>query len=204
MPLTFRTYAQLALEDPDGRWELDAGSPRSKPPESFLHGLLVDEVVEQLVPQVRGTPVRLSVNHARIATGPDGVCLPDIAVTPRTPTGRAATQPHGLEVYRNALPLVIDVWATPTREYDVPAKVPEYCAARTDEIWLIHAAAAAVTIWRRLPSGRYDESIRTAGILTALSVPELALDLDGLFRLAGGMPPHLPNVNARSAPRSRH
>lgn len=182
MAISFRTYAQLALEDPDSRWEMWAGAVRRKPPESFLHGLLIDRLVEQLLPQLSGTPYRLSVNHARLTIDPHQVCLPDLAVAPRAVSERAARErPHALETYTTSLPLVIEVWTPATAAYDVEAKIPEYRRAGTGEIWLVHPTARAVTTWVRRPAGGYQELIHVSGTLAAARLPWLVLDLGALF-----------------------
>jgi Uma2 family endonuclease len=180
--ISFRTYAQLALEDPEGRWEMASGATRRKPPESFLHGAVIDALVEQIVPQLRGSPFRLSVNHARLMIDPYQVCLPDLVVLPRALSARAvAERPRALETYHTGLPLVIEVWTPATAEYDVEAKIPEYRRAGTDEIWLVHPTARAVTVWVRRPAAGYQEIIRGGGVLTPARIPDLALDIDALF-----------------------
>jgi Uma2 family endonuclease len=180
--ISFKTYAQLALEDPESRWEMWAGEVRRKPPESFLHGALIDALVEQLVPQLVGGAYRLSVNHARLMVDPHQVCLPDLALVPRALTERAVRErPRALEAYHTALPLVIDVWTPATAEYDVDAKIPEYRRTSTDEVWLVHPAARAVTTWIRRPSGGYHEVIRAGGLLSPARIPDLKLDIHALF-----------------------
>lgn len=182
MTISFRTFAQLALEDAEGRWELMSGAPRRKPPESFQHGALIDGLMEQIVPQLRGSIFRLSVNHARLMIDQGHILLPDLAVVPRAISARAVRErPNALETYHTSLPLVIDVWTPATAEFNVEASIPEYRRANTEEIWLIHPAARAVTTWVRRTSGAYEEVIRVAGVLTAARVPDLSLDITALF-----------------------
>lgn len=180
--ISFRTYAQLALEDAESRWELVDGNTRRKPPESFLHGMVIDGLVEQLVPQLRGTAFRMSINHARVMIDSHHILLPDLVVVPRAVSARAARErPNALETYHTSLPLVIDVWTPATAEFNVEARLPEYRRACAEEIWLVHPAARAVTTWVRRASGAYEEVIRTAGIVKAARLPDLALDLNALF-----------------------
>ena len=182
MAISFRTYAQLALEDAEGRWELMGGHPRRKPPESFQHGALIDGLIEQLVPLLRGSDYRLSVNHARLMIDQDHILLPDLAVVPRAVSARAVRErPNALETYHTSLPLLIDVWTPATAEFNVEARIPEYRRANAEEIWLVHPAARAVTVWVRRTGGAYQEAIRVAGTLTAVRVPGLALDITALF-----------------------
>jgi Uma2 family endonuclease len=180
--ISFRTYAQLALEDAEGRWELVGGSTRRKPPESFQHGAVIDSLVEQLVPQLSGTMFRMSINHARVMIDPHHILMPDLMVVPRAVSARAVKErPNALEAYHTSLPLVIDVWSPATAEFNVDARIPEYRRANVEEIWVVHPAARAVTTWVRRASGVYEEVIRAGGILAAARVPDLALDLNVLF-----------------------
>jgi Uma2 family endonuclease len=180
--ISFRTFAQLALEDAEGRWELMAGGPRRKPPGSFLHGALIDALTEQIVPQLSGTAFRLSVNHARIMIDPHHVCTPDLAVVPRALSTRALRErPNALETYHTSLPLIIDVWTPPTAGFDVDARIPEYRRANTEEIWIVHPAARAITTWVRRTNGVYEEVIRAGGVLNAARIPDLALNIEMLF-----------------------
>jgi Uma2 family endonuclease len=182
LAISFRTYAQLALEDAEGRWELVGGSSRRKPPESFQHGAVIDGLVEQLIPQLHGTLFRMSINHARIMIDPDHILVPDLMVVPRAISARAVKErPNALEAYHTSLPLVIDVWSPATAEFNVEARIPEYRRANAEEIWLVHPAARAITTWVRRASGAYEEVIRAGGILNAARVPDLALDINALF-----------------------
>lgn len=180
--ISFRTFAQLALEDAEGRWELVAGAARRKPPGSFVHGALVDALVEQLVPQVRGSLFRLSVNHARVMIDAQHVYLPDLVIVPRALTARAVRErPHALETYHTSLPLIIDVWTPPTAGFEIDTRFAEYQRAGTEEIWLVHPVARAITTWVRRTNDTYDEVIRAGGILRAARIPDLVLDIDALF-----------------------
>ena len=44
MPVSEKTYRQLALEDPSGNWELHCGALRQKPAISFEHSHVLSEL----------------------------------------------------------------------------------------------------------------------------------------------------------------
>ena len=49
MVVSAKTYEQVALEDPDGQWELECGRLRQKPGMTAEHGFLMQELGFQLM-----------------------------------------------------------------------------------------------------------------------------------------------------------
>jgi len=52
MVVTAKTFEQVALEDPDGRWELDHGCLRRKPQMTLDHDWLTESLTGALIRQV--------------------------------------------------------------------------------------------------------------------------------------------------------
>ena len=61
--------------------------------------------------------------------------------TPPTPQEYeriAVAQPHRLDVYRDQLPMVVEVWSPSTGDCNVDDKLPEYQRRGDLESWGIH------------------------------------------------------------------
>jgi Uma2 family endonuclease len=88
-----------------------------------------------------------------------------------------------VETYREPLPLVVEVWSPSTGEYDVHTKAPDYQRRGDLEIWRLHQAERTLTAWVRLPDGSYVETVYGGGIVRPAALPNVSIDLDGLFNL---------------------
>ena len=86
-----------------------------------------------------------------------------------------------LEVYEEALPLVVEVWSPSTGAYDVEVKLLEYQRRGDLEIWLIHPYERTLTAWIRQPDGAYAEAIYREGVVRPSALPGVEIDLVSLF-----------------------
>lgn len=180
MPVSERTYLQLALEDP-GQWELHCGHLRRKPNMTAEHNYVASELFVRLRQQLDRSrfDARLSMEHARRSA--ENYYIPDVYVIPIELVRPLRGLRNVLEAYEAPLPLVVEVWSPSTGEYDVDAKLPEYQRRGDLEIWRIHPFDRTLTAWRPQPDGSYSESHHTGGRVQPAALPEVTIDLDTLF-----------------------
>jgi Uma2 family endonuclease len=180
MPVSERTYRQVALEDPEGQWELDRGRLRRKPAMTLEHNQVASELFFALRQQLdRGAyDVRLNMGHVQLPGG--SYYIPDVFVVPvelqHPLRGRRV-----LETYDEPLPLVVEVWSPSTGDYDIDTKVREYQRRGDREIWRVHPYDRTITAWRRQTDGSYASSLHTGGMLRPAALPGVHIDLDALF-----------------------
>jgi Uma2 family endonuclease len=180
MPVTESTYKKVALEDPNGRWELHCGQLRQKPLMSADHNQTIFRLLASLFQQLdlQAFQVRSDLGSVRLLSS--GYYVPDIYVVPA-----ALVHPQlgasPLEVFTAPLPLVIEVWSPSTGEYDVETKLPEYQARGDLEIWCVHPLAHTLRAWVRQPDGRYVETLHTGGVVRPSALAGVQIDLGTLF-----------------------
>ena len=131
--LTPDAYLELAGNDPDGFWEIWDGEPREKPGMSVEHsrdsfelGFLLRLRIDPAVWEVR-------VQAPRDQWAERNAFIPDVAIVPRALADEQANQPRRLEVYNVPLPLVIEVWARSTGEYDLAVKLADHFDLNEEE-----------------------------------------------------------------------
>jgi Uma2 family endonuclease len=181
MPVTGRTYQAVALEDPEGQWELHRGRLREKPAMSFGHNRGQFELVRQLILQVDNDEFEVRFNSARVRRQDETYYIPHVFVLPRAYTAHFLDRPDALEVYDRPLPLVVEIWSPSTGDYDIDAKLPEYQARGDEEIWRLHPFDRTLTVWRRQDDGSYETFIQTGGTIDPAALPGVVIDLDALF-----------------------
>ena len=182
MPVSEETYERVALEDPEGLWELVRGELCRKPGMMAEHGSLIETLDYLLKHQldreqfaIRSDPIRL-----RAPSGSNHI--PDLCVIPRAVGRRILRErPRRLEVYTDALPLVVEVWSPSTSRRDVDLKLHEYQLRGDLEIWLIHPYDRTLTAWRRQPDGTYAQSIHRDGVIQPVALPGVSVDIHALF-----------------------
>ena len=179
MPVSEKTYRQLALEDREGLWELHCGRLVQKPGMSYEHGHLTTRLFLSLGRQLDEHQFTLRSNHARTRTS-GSYNIPDICVLP-IELARPHRGERGLEFYDPPLPLVVEVWSPSTGDYDVNEKLREYQRRGDTEIWLIHPYERTLTAWRRQADGSYAETIHTGGVIEPVALPNVRIDLDTFF-----------------------
>lgn len=181
MPLTEETYRRVALEDPEGQWELHRGRLREKPAMSFKHNDLAFELGHTLRLQIDPSTYRVRVNAGRVHYTDELYYIPDVLVVPVAFTSQLRDRADLLESYDQPLPLIVEIWSPSTGDYDVNAKLPEYRKRGDLEIWRLHPFERTLTAWRRQPDATYVESIQTGGTIAPDALPGVTIDLDLLF-----------------------
>lgn len=182
MAISMATYEQVALEDPDGRWELECGRLRQKPGMTAEHGYAIRMLAESLILQLAGSPFAVDVNGTRLRIPAGSFYVPDITVLPRASVRRMLDErPRRLEIYEESVPLVVEVWSPSTGEYDVEVKLESYQQRRDREIWRIHPYERTLTSWRLQPDGSYAETVYRDGIVEPAALPGVRIALAALF-----------------------
>lgn len=180
MPISERTFLQLALEEP-GQWELHCGDLRRKPNMTAEHNHVVWRLAFDLGQQLDQSQfeVRPSFGHVRRTS--ESYYIPDVFVVPTELVRPLRGLRDVLEAYDAPLPLVVEVWSPSTGDYDVDSKLPEYQRRGDLEIWRIHPFDRTLTAWRRQPDGAYAEAHYTGGTVRPVALPNVTIDLDTLF-----------------------
>ncbi len=180
MPVSEKTFRQVALEDPEGHWELYCGFLRRKPGMSLEHNRAMTKLLFVLMQQLDPArfDVRCNAGHVHLAT--QSYYIPDVFVIPV-----ALQEPlrgtRKLETYDAPLPLVVEIWSPSTGGYDVETKPREYQRRGDLEIWRLHPYDHTLIAWRRQPDGSYTESSYSGGIVAPVALPNVTVDLDTLF-----------------------
>jgi Uma2 family endonuclease len=180
MTVTAETYERLALEDPDGKWELVCGRLRQKPPMTHAHNSAEFELAFLLRLQLPREHWEVRCDAGRVRTA-GSYFIPDVFVIPVGLTSPFRGKQDVLEAYTEPLPLVVEVWSPSTGEYDVTEKLAEYRRRGDAEIWLVHPFQRTLTTWRRSPDGTYAAETFTKGTVTPIALPGVQIDLEDLF-----------------------
>ncbi len=90
---------------------------------------------------------------------------------------------RALEVFKEPLPLVVEVWSKSTADYDVTEKLAEYKRRADLEVWLIHPYEKMLTAWVKQADGSYTEQRVTGGLLACVALPGVSIDFDLLFSM---------------------
>ena len=183
MVVSTKTYEQVALEDPDGQWELDRGRLRQKPGMTNEHNSAMRTLVEELHAQLDRKEYAVDMNATRLRVSTGSFYIPDVTVIPRALVRKARERlgRDRLEVYEEPMPLVVEVWSLSTGDYDVETKLREYKLRGGAEIWRLHPYEHTLTAWRLQPDGSYTETLYRGGIVVPIALPNVSIDLDALF-----------------------
>src|SRR5213078_4872633 len=73
-------YRELALNDPDHRWELWDGGPRAKPLMSVKHDNVSTYLGAMLINQLDRRHYRVNVNGGKTRIAPDNSFIPDVVI----------------------------------------------------------------------------------------------------------------------------
>jgi Uma2 family endonuclease len=174
-------YRELALHEPDRKWELWDGHLREKPGMTYAHNDVAAELGYLLRPQLDRSAYRVRTDAGRVYRSGSTYFIPDVFVFPVsyvTPSLRAGDV---LEVYDQPLPLVVEVWSRSTGAYDATEKLEVYRQRGDLEIWFIHPIERTLTAWRRQPDGPYLEALYRSGLVPVASLPGITIDLDALL-----------------------
>ena len=180
MVTTAENYEQMALNDPEGRWELHKGRPRQKPTMTTHHNHAQYRLSLQLARQLDEEVFHYRLDNSRAACLPGSYYIPDLFVVPTEfVRGRLESAPR-LEVFTELLPLVVEVWSPSAGNYDVDSKLPVYRQRGDLEIWRIHSLERTLAAWRRQPDGTYSETFYTGGTIEPVALPGVVIDIDRL------------------------
>jgi Uma2 family endonuclease len=144
------------------------------------HNHVAGYLFGQLFTKLDLTEFEPHLNMAHVSRTAASYYIPDVFVAPAE-IFRAQLGTRRLEMYRDPLPLVVEVWSPSTGDYDVDAKLPEYQRRGDLEIWRIHPYERTLTAWRRQPDGTYTEAVYTGGTVEPVALPNVVIDLDALF-----------------------
>ncbi|HEX6031893.1 MAG TPA: Uma2 family endonuclease [Tepidiformaceae bacterium] len=182
MPVSEKTYEQVALEDPEGQWELVCGRLRSKPPMTHAHNTVGFELAAMLHAQLDREQFEVKFNAGRTRVSDEVSYIPDVIVVPRSATTDLRMRKDRLESYSGPLPLVVEVWSPSTGDYDVDTKLPGYRERGDLEIWRIEPYEQKLTSWARRNDATYVEHTFHAGKVQPVALPGVEIDLDALFK----------------------
>jgi Uma2 family endonuclease len=182
MTVSEETFRRLALEDPEGHWELDHGHLRRKPGMSYPNNFAMTYLGHQLMNQLDLAVYEVRINAGHINQTERSFYIPDLFVLPTAMLGPERDRFDVLEVYDQPLPLVVEVWSPSTGTYDVDRKIPEYQRRGDLEIWRLYPPERTLTVWRRQPDGSYEEQIYQGGTIQPAHLPGVTIHLDALFR----------------------
>src|SRR5688572_20763509 len=181
MPISEKTFKQVALEDPEGHWELHCGMLRRKPGMGYEHNYAMGELFYSLRRQLDPSQFEVRGNAGHVRLSPQQYYIPDVFVLPAELTesfiGRRV-----LESYSAPLPLVVEIWSPSTGDFDVETKLREYQRRGDQEIWLLHPYDRTLTAWRRQADGSYVEHFQQGGTVQPVGLPGVTVNLDTLFR----------------------
>jgi Uma2 family endonuclease len=181
MPVSEKRYIQLALEDPEGNWELVDGCPRKKPFMTWEHGHIARELTFELNLQLNRREWEVIHDSGKVRRNERNYFQPDVCVVSMDLVRRTFTRPGMFEAYTEPLPLVVEVWSPSTGEYDVTDKLEDYKRRGDLEIWLVHPYEHMVRAWRRHSDGSYQETLIQGGTVQPAFLPNVTIDLDRLF-----------------------
>ena len=181
MPITEERYIQLALEAPEGHWELVDGCPRRKPIMTWEHNQIGRELALQLRMQLDRREWVAIHDSGKVRRNARNYFQPDVCVAPMAMARRLFARPGIFEAYPEPLPLVVEVWSPSTGDYDLTDKLAEYQVRGDEDIWLIHPYEHWLTAWRRQSDGSYTEATYHGGIVEPATLPNVRIDLDDLL-----------------------
>jgi Uma2 family endonuclease len=181
MPVSEKTFEQLALEDDDTTWELVCGHLREKPRMSLEHNSVARRLGFLLQSQLDWREFEVSVDAGYVRYTEANYFGPDVMVIPVAYFEKLRGT-RRLETYDDPLPFVAEVWPPSTGGYDVDSKFREYMQRGDREIWRIHPYEKTLTAWRRQPDGSYRESHYAGGNVAVESLPGVTMRLEDLFR----------------------
>jgi Uma2 family endonuclease len=179
--ITEEEYIQLVQASPDRQLELYDGEVREKPGVSWEHGDIALELAFLLRQQIDRRQFRIAINDWRVRPAPGSIYIPDLVVVPTTYGDEFKERPGTLAIFRDPLPLVVEIWSRSTGDHDVNIKIPEYRRRGDLEIWRIHPYEQTITVWRRQADGTYDETIYREGVIEPVALPNVAIELAALF-----------------------
>jgi DNA-binding XRE family transcriptional regulator len=115
MPVSEARYRQVALEDPEGKWELVCGHLIAKPAMTTEHEQVARKLARQLILQLSDEEYLVDRDSPRLRVHGGNYRLPDVCVIPVPVIQRRLREyPAKLEEYEEPMPLVVEVWSPST------------------------------------------------------------------------------------------
>ena len=185
MVVRAQTFEELALANPDRHLELHDGRVVEKPPMSQAHNDYMHDLYDLLRDQLDRRSYWVRFNSSRVRRTERNYFIPDLCVVPTTLIEPSRKRSSQLDVFRDPLPLVIEVWSPSTGDDDVETKLAEYQRRGDLEIWRLHPFERTLTVWVRQADGSYVETVHRGGIIRPVALPGVDVDLDALFPTTG-------------------
>jgi Uma2 family endonuclease len=180
LPMTEAEFRKLALDDPEGHWELYCGYPQRKPGMTAEHNEVMHLLAEQLWRQLDPQTYRFRINAGHVRRSAENYFIPDVSVV-LTEQVRRQFGTGALETFTEPVLLVVEVWSRSTGRFDVATKLAEYQQRGDLEIWRLHPTERTLIAWRRQPDGTYEEVHVAGGTVQPVALPGVTIDLDALF-----------------------
>lgn len=181
MPVSEKTFRQLALEDIEGKWELHRGRLYSKAGVMTAeHDDISMMLGVRLANALPRDQFRVRVFSGHIRRTEANYYIADVLVIPAA-VERRQRGTGKLESYDEPLPLIVEVWSRSTGQVDFKDKLPTYQQRRDQEIWLIHPYERMLTAWRRQSDDSYTETIYRGGTISPVALPGVRIDLDAFW-----------------------
>ena len=146
MAVRAATYERVALEDPEGLWELWCGRLRRKPAMTSEHGYVIVDLDYALKRQLDPGEFIVRSDPTRLLAPSGSYYIPDLCVVPRSLKRVVlSVRRRRLEVYDDPMPLVVEVWSPSTARRDRNVRLAEYRSRGDLEIWFLHPRDRALT-----------------------------------------------------------
>lgn len=181
MPVSAATYERVALNDTDNIWELVCGELVKRPPMTTEHEEGSARLTYCLIQQLDFHAYSVRANSGRLRNPSGNYRVPDVVVIPRDYVHRLLQTPRTFEVYREPMPLVVEVWSPSTGGTDVAEKLKEYQQRGDLEVWRIHPYERTLVAWVRQPDDSYFETLYAGGTVRPVFLPDVAIELETLF-----------------------
>ena len=181
MLVSEETYKCIVLAASDRTWELHRGRLREKPGMSWEHDDIMALLAFHFQRQLDRDEYRVRINSGRVRRSARNCYVPDVIVLPAALGSLFRGRPGTLPVFRDPLPLVVEIWSPSTGTYDVNEKLAEYQRRGDLEIWRLHPCERTLTSWQRQSDGTYVETVARGGVVRPVALPEVTIDLDELF-----------------------
>lgn len=181
MEISAQRYEEIAVEEAFHRCELHDGRLREKPWTSESHNVVQSRLVYRLTVQLDVDVYDLRANLTRLRCDERYYYIPDLAVI-TVPGSRSLALCSGrLEVFREPLPLVGEVWSPSIGTYDDDERLSRYIQRGDQEVWRLHPFEYTLTAWGRQSDGTYVKSVHRSGMIEPVALPGVIIDIDALF-----------------------
>ena len=183
MTVSEETFRQVALEDPEGHWELYEGNMRRKPGATFEHNEVQSELPFLIMRQLDRQQFGVRCNAGYVRVPEHSYYIPDVFVIPMD-LMRPLFGTKELEWYQAPMPLVVEIWSPAPEDDNIDMRLRGYQRRGDREIWRLDPYDKTLVASRREADGSYAEALYTGGLVHPVALPGVTVDLDALFTLA--------------------